>query len=138
VGWCGRAPGLRKDRHRWERRFTPAELDAVGAALGIGAVRDLQVTLRGVSGRARSLVVDGARGRSVVEGELQIRRLLRNLPSAMFVVDREPGALVLRGGGWGHGVGMCQWGAIARAAAGQDHRAILRAYYSGAEVAKIY
>jgi SpoIID/LytB domain protein len=56
----------------------------------------------------------------------------------MFVVDHEQGALVLHGGGWGHGVGMCQWGAIARAGAGQDHHEILRAYYAGAEVAKIY
>jgi SpoIID/LytB domain protein len=56
----------------------------------------------------------------------------------MFVVDRDGDALVLSGGGWGHGAGMCQWGAVGRAAAGQRYRDILRAYYSGAEVAKIY
>jgi SpoIID/LytB domain protein len=33
---------------------------------------------------------------------------------------------------------MCQWGAIGRAEAGQDYREILRAYYSGAEVGRIY
>ena len=44
----------------------------------------------------------------------------------------------LSGHGWGHGVGMCQWGAVGRAEAGQDYRRILRAYYSGAEVVKIY
>ncbi len=138
VGWCGRATGLPKDRYRWERRFTPTELGTLTAGLGVGAVRDVEVTLRGASGRARSLLVVGERGRAVVEGELRIRRMLRNLPSAMFVVDREGADIVLRGGGWGHGVGMCQWGAIGRAQAGQDHHEILRAYYAGAEPAKIY
>ena len=138
AGWCARARGLRKDRYRWERRFGAGELDAIGLRLGIGPVRGIEVTNRGVSGRARAVVVTGADGHSVVEGELRIRRLLSNLPSAMFVVDRDAGGLVMRGGGWGHGVGMCQWGAIARAEAGQDYRAILRAYYVGAAVAKIY
>jgi len=47
-------------------------------------------------------------------------------------------AFVFRGGGWGHGVGLCQTGAIGRAEAGQDYRAILRHYFNGAEVARIY
>ena len=42
--------------------------------------------------------------------------------------------LVLRGNGYGHGVGMCQWGAIGRARAGQTARAILAAYYPGTSV----
>jgi SpoIID/LytB domain protein len=50
----------------------------------------------------------------------------------------EGDGVVLRGGGWGHGAGMCQWGAVGRASAGHDHRAILRAYFSGAEVVKVY
>jgi SpoIID/LytB domain protein len=57
----------------------------------------------------------------------------------MFTIDREAGGgWRLRGGGWGHGAGLCQWGAVGRARAGQDHREILRAYFSGAEVAKVY
>jgi SpoIID/LytB domain protein len=111
---------------------------AASIRLGVGHVRSLEVTRRGVSGRARTLVVSGDAGRAVVEGELRIRRLLGNLPSAMFVVDRDGDALVLHGGGWGHGAGMCQWGAVGRAEAGQEYREILRAYYSGAEVARIY
>jgi SpoIID/LytB domain protein len=136
--YCARASGVRKDRYRWERRLRAAELERVGAALDVGRVTALEVKRRGTSGRARSLAVTGDRGAALVEGELRIRRLLENLPSAMFVVDREGDALVLHGGGWGHGAGMCQWGAVGRAEAGQRYREILRAYYSGAEVAKIY
>lgn len=136
--YCRRPAAARKDRYRWTRRLSQPELDAALAPLGVGAVRRLSVEARGVSGRARLLAVEGAQGRTAVEGELRIRRLLGNLPSAMFVVDRDGGATVLHGGGWGHGAGMCQWGAVGRAEAGQGYREILRAYFSGAEVARVY
>jgi SpoIID/LytB domain protein len=138
AAWCARAPGAKADRYRWERRLSPADLDGLLASLGVGPVRGLTVTSRGVSGRAVTLRVAGARGEAAVRGELRIRRLRGNLPSAMFLVSRDGDAWVLRGGGWGHGAGMCQWGAIGRAAAGQDYRRILGAYFSGAEVARIY
>ena len=136
--WCRRPAATRRDRWRWERRLTPADLEEVGASLGIGAVRSMEIRARGVSGRARYLRVTGAGGTTEVAGELKIRRLLRNLPSAMFVFDRDGADWIARGGGWGHGAGMCQWGAVGRAEAGQDYRQILKAYYSGAEVAKVY
>jgi stage II sporulation protein D len=136
--WCQRPAAARKDRFRWERRFTSVDLDLVVEPLGIGEVRGLAVLARGASGRATALRVEGTAGAADVTGELRIRRLLRNLPSAMFVVDREGDDWVLRGGGWGHGAGMCQWGAVGRAEAGQGYRQILRAYFSGAEVARIY
>jgi stage II sporulation protein D len=136
--WCKRPAAARKDRFRWERRFTPVDLELLAEPLGVGEVRGLSVIARGVSGRATLLRVEGTTGAADVGGELRIRRLLRNLPSAMFVVDREGEEWVLRGGGWGHGAGMCQWGAVGRAEAGQGYRQILRAYFSGAEVARIY
>jgi SpoIID/LytB domain protein len=136
--WCARAPGARGDRFRWERRLPQTDLDRLLAPLGVGEIDGLAVVRRGSSGRAVSLRVDGERGSVTVHGELRIRRLLGDLPSAMFVVAPLPDGWAFRGGGWGHGVGMCQWGAIGRAAAGQDHRRILGAYFSGAEVARIY
>jgi SpoIID/LytB domain protein len=136
--WCARAPGAKPDRYRWERRIAPDRLDVLLAPLGVGAVDDLAVVQRGASGRVIALRVDGERGSATIHGELKIRRLLGDLPSAMFVLAPDREGWTLRGGGWGHGVGMCQWGAIGRAAAGHDHRRILRAYFSGADVARIY
>lgn len=46
--------------------------------------------------------------------------------------------LEVKGGGWGHGVGMCQVGAIGRARAGQNYRDILNAYYSDIEITRLY
>jgi SpoIID/LytB domain protein len=136
--WCARSPRARKDRYRWERRFGAAEIEALLAPLSVGWVSAIEVASRGVSGRARLLRITGTQGSATVHGELHIRRTLGNLPSAMFVVERDAGGWVFRGGGWGHGAGMCQWGAVGRAGAGQRYRKILRAYFSGAEVVKIY
>jgi stage II sporulation protein D len=46
--------------------------------------------------------------------------------------------LEIRGGGWGHAIGMCQVGAINRARAGQTHEQILRTYYTGAVLQRLY
>ena len=134
--WCAAGPSK---RYRWTRTFSRAEMDELGAALGAGAVQRITVLKRGVSGRALVLEVVGREARVVLEGELRIRRAFRNLDSAMFLVEQGgAGQWVFRGGGWGHGAGMCQWGAVGRARAGQDYREILRAYFGGAEVAKVY
>ena len=74
-----------------------------------------------------------------------IRYVLRSsgaeiLNSTYFSVNTETGRdgslvrVVLRGNGYGHGVGMCQWGAIGRARTGQTARSILAAYYPGTTV----
>jgi stage II sporulation protein D len=76
------------------------------------------------------------------------RRVLRPAPdrilnSARFeldgrVQDGQVVALTVEGGGWGHGVGMCQMGAVGRARAGQSYRDILRHYYSGTDIIRLY
>ncbi len=141
---CAKGRFAQAGRYRWERRFSAAELDALLAPLGLGAIRAMQVVERGVSGRALLLSLSGEHGATELRGELTIRRALGMLNSSLFVVSSErdaqgtPTAWILRGGGWGHGVGMCQTGAIGRADAGEDYRAILRYYFNGADVVKIY
>ena len=50
----------------------------------------------------------------------------------------EVAAVTADGGGWGHGIGMCQVGAMGRARAGQDYRTILETYYPGARLTRMY
>ncbi|GMU07726.1 SpoIID/LytB domain-containing protein [Corallococcus caeni] len=131
-------------KFRWEKRFTQGQVDALTEKLGVGAVQGLALSERGVSGRARLLTVSGTQGATQVRGELNIRRLFGMLNSSMATVEAERDAegrltgWLFRGGGWGHGVGMCQTGAIGRAEAGQGYPEILRFYFNGAEVAPIY
>jgi len=140
--YCATATTSNPRKFRWKRVFTAAQTDALCASLGVGRVKSLEVEGRGVSGRARTLVVRGTKGEARVHGELVIRRLFQMLESGMFVVDEEGRGknrrFVFRGGGWGHGAGMCQAGAIGRAEKGADYRAILRHYFNGAEVVRMY
>ena len=142
--YCRTASFAQPCKFRWEKRLTSAQVDQMTRELGVGRVRALAVVERGVSGRAKLLTISGEEGASQVRGELNIRRLFGMLNSAMFTLHEErdargqPVAWTFRGGGWGHGVGLCQTGAIGRAEAGQDYRTILRHYFNGAEVAPIY
>lgn len=131
-------------KYRWEKRFTAKEVDDKLASFNVGKVMAMNVTERGVSGRARLLQISGEEGATTLRGELTIRRTFGMLNSAMFELKAEkdakgrPTAWIFTGGGWGHGVGMCQTGAIGRAEAGQTYRQILDHYFNGAQVARIY
>ena len=140
------------NRYRWTeawsgeelRRILERTLAAHGARSGrIGRVDQVEAVGRTSSGRARALriVVDGEEHE--IRGD-SIRWILRPedgriLNSTFFVLDEERGdGLRASGAGWGHGIGMCQMGAIGRAREGQDYRRILSAYYRGTEVVKVY
>ncbi len=124
---------------RWQRELPDVELDRmVNAQHPIGHVTRFEVLERGVSGRLQRVRFVGAKGEAVVRGELAVRRLLGNLQSGMFVVDRLEGLWRITGGGWGHGVGLCQYGAIGRAEKGQSAEAILEHYYQGTRVESVY
>lgn len=150
--YCDIAP-----RFRWTRTFDEAELvNAVSRYLSAyvsvpgnnpGQPRAVAITSRTPSNRVGSLVITTDRGDFTVRGN-DIRSVLRGtggeiLNSTYFSIDssfERDGhltQLTLRGGGYGHGVGMCQWGAIGRARAGQDFRAILATYYPGTTVGSL-
>jgi SpoIID/LytB domain protein len=128
-----------RDFYRWQVAYTPEELaDLIKARLGadLGPIRDLQALARGPSGRIYRLKVTGERDYIIVGKELEIRRALSrtHLYSSAFVVDKEPDRLVIRGAGWGHGVGLCQIGAAVMANDGKTYTEILQHYYRGTTV----
>src|SRR5205085_511820 len=112
-----------------------------------GRPKSIAVVSNTPSGRVGELRVTTERGTFTVKGN-DIRYVLRGaggeiLYSTYFSVDSSQErdgylrSLSLHGGGNGHGVGMCQWGAIGRARAGQDYRTILWTYYPGATVGAV-
>jgi SpoIID/LytB domain protein len=102
----------------------------------LGPIRDLQALGRGPSGRIYRLKIEGEKDYIIIGKELEIRRALSrsHLYSSAFVVDKVGGRFVLRGAGWGHGVGLCQIGAAVMASRGKSYREILMHYYRGADV----
>lgn len=128
-----------RDFYRWSVAYTPEELgELVRArlAVALGPIRDLQALARGPSGRIYRLKITGERDQIIIGKELEIRRALSptHLYSSAFVVDKESGRFVLRGAGWGHGVGLCQIGAAVMANEGKIYTEILRHYYRGTTV----
>lgn len=141
--YCARSSFAKEKKVRWTRSFDAAELERRTASLGVGRVRDVKILGRGQGGRITGLRIAGSKGTADVLRELPVRRLFGNLNSGMFVLDVKKSKgfidrLTFVGGGWGHGVGMCQMGAIGRAEAGHDFRQILGHYYGGAVVERIY
>jgi stage II sporulation protein D len=162
---CGRRdapPGgtsfCRDSRHfRWTEAWSGADLDRIvqetlpralrlAAGTRIGTVTDVRVAERDASARVLDLQVQTTSGTYTVHGDT-IRWVLRPrerplLRSLMFdlQLERDGGAIVrvvVRGAGNGHGVGMCQSGAIGMARAGYDVRAILQHYYPGITVQRL-
>ncbi len=143
-----RTPEARKN-FRWTVRLDPREvrrriLRYTGVDVGkITAVRALE---RGVSGRILKLEIVGTRSRVVLEGQYRIRRVLRNPPlkSSLFTVELIrslgglPTTIVLRGGGSGHGVGLCQIGAAGMAREGHTAAQIVAKYYPGTRILRLY
>jgi stage II sporulation protein D len=64
--------------------------------------------------------------------------LLGGLKSTLFEVHRDGDAFVFHGAGFGHGVGMCQMGAIGMADADKTHADILKHYYRGTHLHRLY
>jgi SpoIID/LytB domain protein len=143
---CARGRFARAEQLRWTKTMPAAEVDRLVAARhpGVGRVLALEPDGRGVSGRMRALVIRGERGTVRVERELPIRKLFDNLRSAAFVVEvardggGRPTSFTFRGAGWGHGVGMCQTGAMGMAERGATHEAILQHYFANSELGRVY
>jgi len=131
------------DFFRWTVRYSVDELsDLVRERTGIdfGRIIELQPVERGTSGRIVRLRIKGTKRTMIIGKELEIRHALSrsHLRSSAFVVDRDGDDFVLRGAGWGHGVGLCQIGAAVMAGRGYKWEEILAHYFPGAKLIKKY
>jgi stage II sporulation protein D len=122
-------------------------LGAVQARLGrsvrgIGAITDLRIARQGSSRRVIDLEVIGTQGTAHIRGG-RIRSAL-GLKEQLFVIDRiyneadRVASFIFTGRGWGHGVGMCQFGAYGLAKQGLNVEQILKTYYTGIELTRMY
>lgn len=134
---------------RWTVEYTNGELAEIlreKSGIDFGTVRAVEPVLRGPSGRISRLRIVGSKRSIVVGKELEIRRWLsrNHLYSSAFVVetgsnDRGGGPdFVLRGAGWGHGVGLCQIGAAVMATRGFSAEEILKHYFTDTDIGRVY
>ena len=137
------------DFFRWKVEYERKELEELlyqKSGIDFGTLLDLVPIQRGPSGRIVRLKVVGTKASIVVGKDLEIRRWLSpsHLYSSAFLVRAErdsagiPSRFVLHGAGWGHGVGLCQIGAAIMAVKGIRADEIVRHYFPGAVLQKIY
>jgi len=140
-------PQYAKKYFRWIRRINGTRLEhLINGYSRVGKILDLQVVERAESGRIRVLRVVGSRKSVRFTGGENIRMLLGDLPSSfiVFEADHDPRpphairSLTIWGGGFGHGVGMCQMGAYMMGRRGYSCAQILRHYFPGTTIRRIY
>lgn len=144
---------------RWTTEVTGKQVQQ--KVTGIGTISGLSITERSAGGCGKVLLVKGSAGSKEIRGEGQIRSVLGNgnqvieqqngktltgwdaLPSAFIAIqagesgEGEDPVFTIRGGGYGHGVGMSQMGAQGMAKAGKTYKQILEFFYQGTEVGEI-
>nr|WP_314155068.1 SpoIID/LytB domain-containing protein [Prevotella pallens] len=137
------------DFYRWIQIYSQAEVKQLleeKLAMQFGDIIDLIPMERGKSGRIYRLKIIGTQRTLIIGKELEIRRALSksHLYSSAFVVEKVdikdgvPQQFIIKGAGWGHGVGLCQIGAAMMGVQGYRYDEILLHYYKSAEITKAY
>lgn len=131
---------LRSPHHRWTTKLTLKELQAKLAKAGYLVERISAITplSKNRSGRIKDLLIVHTKGRTTMKAH-RFRdaigvNLIRSTNFAVKIKGRE---VTFRGLGWGHGVGLSQWGAYNMARKGHSAKEILKFYYPGAKVKKL-
>ncbi len=138
-----------QDFYRWQVIYERQELEEIirkKSDIDFGTLQNITPLGRGPSGRIYQLKIEGSKQTVIVGKELEIRRWLSDshLLSSAFSVSKTSAAdglvksFTLTGGGWGHGVGLCQIGAAVMAAKGFKAEEILAHYFTGAKLKKLY
>ena len=136
CGECEEAPYA-----RWNLPLEAGEIIRVVKAFfpGVDEVSSMGVHRRSRDGRIQTLFAETGKGRVLFDaGEFRKEMGYRRLPSTSFSLGMSGDRIILTGQGYGHGVGLCQWGARGSALRGMDYKQILRKYYVGAEIRRAY
>ena len=123
--------------YRWEYRMSEAEGRRVAKALGVPPGKDLRIAVTGrtPTGRAsRVRISSGGVSRELQAAEFRKAAGYAKVRSLKMEIVPVAGEWRFTGEGWGHGVGMCQFGANGMARRGAGFREILARYYPGTEI----
>ncbi|MEW6376811.1 MAG: SpoIID/LytB domain-containing protein [Thermodesulfobacteriota bacterium] len=128
---------------RWTIDYSRGELEEIlqeKSGFDFGTLQEIVPLRRGPSGRISRLKIVGSKMSMVAGKELEIRRWLSrsHLYSSAFLVTVEAKRFTFHGAGWGHGVGLCQIGAAVMAIRGFSAEEILKHYFLGVEIQKMY
>lgn len=138
-------PKWSKKNFRWQVEMSNEELsNNLNEIKQIGLLQEIQIIERGNSGRIIKARFLGTEDSLDLNSELEIRKIKKPpFRSSCFIFDKTfatDSSIIYKfnGAGWGHGVGMCQSGAVARAFSGQTYQQILKHYFPTTVIKSIY
>ncbi|MEN9919858.1 MAG: hypothetical protein RL662_2294 [Bacteroidota bacterium] len=131
------------DFYRWQVEYTQRQLSELvfeRSGIDFGLIQEMIPMERGTSARLTKLKIIGSKKTLTIGKELEIRRILSksHLYSSAFVIEKKANSFILRGAGWGHGVGLCQIGAAVMGEKGYVYDKILLHYYVDATIERLY
>jgi stage II sporulation protein D len=118
----------------WIRNFSPAELSA--SFPDVGNVKEMKIDEVSPYRSVKTLSITGDKGTKVLRGE-EVRTALKLRSTRFVVTPSADGNFTLQGLGFGHSVGMSQWGAYNLAMRKYNHLQILNYYFRGVALAPI-
>jgi stage II sporulation protein D len=121
--------------YSWKTRLTLYEMRRFLRKKHKGVGKITGISFKKRDGRVVSVVIRHRNGVIRLSGN-NFRLLFpdKKIKSLLFVAKKIKNGLILHGHGWGHGVGMCQWGAKGLAESGAVYREILKFYYKGVSI----
>lgn len=120
---------------KWFRDYNISDLNTSLMSLNIGDIAKIQPMSRSPGNRIMWIKMTGSKGEALIRGE-EFRRILK-LPSSKFNITVDKKIVKFAGRGYGHGLGMSQWGAKALAEHGFNYEQILAHYYTEVKLTKI-
>lgn len=138
-------PNYGKGAYRWTKTFTGAAFsDMADRMYHTGRVKDVVVDKRTASGRVARLRIIGDSREVSIHRELEIREAMGDIKSTLFTFTKQADSrgrlanIAIYGAGWGHGVGLCQMGAVVMAHQGYNYRQILGHYFHDVRIRQLY
>jgi stage II sporulation protein D len=131
-----------KNSHQyyWSRGVSPEEIKWKLNMKGYltGDIKDIKFRSRNDSGRIGDMIIIHSKGKLKISGH-RFRMAMGPsvIKSTLMSIERKKEKFHFYGRGWGHGVGMCQWGAKGLAEKGKDYKKILKYYLPGNKISKI-
>lgn len=134
CGFCGFSP-----HYAWKRNFQSSVVQKMLNDRGhkIGLIQEIKVSQRSGSGRVKKLTIIGRDGKEMQISGKEFREIIgpNHLRSTKYDIKMKGYFFDVIGYGWGHGVGLCQWGAYGMSLKRHDYKEILNLYYPGTEIA---
>lgn len=141
---CPEEKRIPDDELYWRTTLTSSEISEALKKLNqpdLGSIKSMKIVKRSKSQRATKIKFTGDKGSAEVDGaDFRINLGPEKLRSIWISdeIKNEAGKITVKGRGFGHGVGLCQWGAYTLAKQNKSPQAIVKHYYPKAEVSKIW